>query len=907
MKALNNNLDVISETNEGITTTITRNNDLVTAVETKDSTNTAINTFTKTTVYGTDESGNPTITETDEFGQQIMYTMDSIWGSVESVSLYKDDEWQTLIIDEYDDDMCALTKRTFGSTSGRYNALTYSNGNLSTMETDSLGYDFEYTNGKLSAVSKNDVTIEEHAHTGNTTTESFYPSNGSALHTTVANFDIYGHMTSIEDVLEVEYKNLIRINNETPEYDGTLRDCFAKTYVDRLCSETTNFVHDIAGKVIRTDVTNTSSNILIRQESFAHDGLSRLNKSKLKYDFTSDKSVATTIDYVKEECDPFPDQRVSKYIYGVNCSDNGDVENIALSAENCDVLAETTNTYDNFKRITAKEQVIGGKLFNKQFTFNKTRVTSTRETVGNVTTNSTVYQYNGDLGRVSAVVTGGYTTSYHYDQFGQLVRENNQALDTTFVYVYDNDTGNLTSVKKYAYTASSSSPSGTPAITSFGYSADKLDTFDDATIAYNTMGCPTTYEGKTAIWARGKLSRLSVGTMATGISNYAYTYNAFGQRIGKTYTYTPGKSASAQLGDLLSYSKSYYYDHAGRLISESVFKTYYGTDGSSENIVFLYDESGIIGMARTVGSTTNAYYFQRNLLGDVVAIYDTNGNMVAKYLYDAWGNCTVSSETTNTVVANANPIRYRGYYYDEDTGLYYCNARYYSPKWRRFISPDDTAYLDPESVNGLNLYCYCNNDPIAYHYYSPEKGAHIVSQHAIPSVPEQSAHKPVFNVVLAQGSFASGSFFGKGTVTGLYASGHARAQISLKNGKFVVGAFGKFSFINATGQIGHGNEDLNVSLVGIGDIGTISGMAGILIDPAKNTYFVGIEAKAAVFTARGGVQFEIFDNQIEIGASINALSAGFQFGIGLRDGEFYFGGGFAVLFGYDYYIRIKFA
>ena len=49
--------------------------------------------------------------------------------------------------------------------------------------------------------------------------------------------------------------------------------------------------------------------------------------------------------------------------------------------------------------------------------------------------------------------------------------------------------------------------------------------------------------------------------------------------------------------------------------------------------------------------------------------------------------------------------------------MYYCNARYYSPKWRRFISPDDTAYLDPESVNGLNLYCYCNNDPV--NYYDP--------------------------------------------------------------------------------------------------------------------------------------------------------------------------------------------
>ena len=88
--------------------------------------------------------------------------------------------------------------------------------------------------------------------------------------------------------------------------------------------------------------------------------------------------------------------------------------------------------------------------------------------------------------------------------------------------------------------------------------------------------------------------------------------------------------------------------------------------------------------------------------------------MKAKYLYDAWGNCTISSETTSYDVANANPIRYRGYYYDDDTGLYYCNARYYSPKWHRFISPDDTAYLDPKSVNGLNLYCYCNNDPVNF-------------------------------------------------------------------------------------------------------------------------------------------------------------------------------------------------
>ena len=63
-------------------------------------------------------------------------------------------------------------------------------------------------------------------------------------------------------------------------------------------------------------------------------------------------------------------------------------------------------------------------------------------------------------------------------------------------------------------------------------------------------------------------------------------------------------------------------------------------------------------------------------------------------------------------LAMCNPFRYRGYYYDVETSLYYCNTRYYSPKLCRWISPDSTEYLDPQSINGLNLYAYCNNDPI---------------------------------------------------------------------------------------------------------------------------------------------------------------------------------------------------
>ncbi len=102
-----------------------------------------------------------------------------------------------------------------------------------------------------------------------------------------------------------------------------------------------------------------------------------------------------------------------------------------------------------------------------------------------------------------------------------------------------------------------------------------------------------------------------------------------------------------------------------------------------------------------------------NSRGYIIEILDSPGNTVVKYKYDAWGNCNRFA-SSNVDLAYYNPIRYRSYYHDEDIGLYFLNARYYNPAWRRFISPDDSIYLDPESVNGLNLYAYCYNDPVNF-------------------------------------------------------------------------------------------------------------------------------------------------------------------------------------------------
>ena len=318
------------------------------------------------------------------------------------------------------------------------------------------------------------------------------------------------------------------------------------------------------------------------------------------------------------------------------------------------------------------------------------------------------------MGRISSANDIKYT----YDTCGQLVKEYDNALDKTTEYVY-NGIGNIESVTSGGNTIN------------FGYTdtahPDRLTSYNNKAITYNANGGVASYNGWNYNWNnRGKLASITTTSNARALKpilssskTYSFTYNALGQRTTSNYTYfwvDNGLTPIVQ-GEVTNYSKTFYYDHSGRLISETISKTLHGVGNESESIVFLYDESSIIGMVRTASGVTNAYYFQRNLLGDVIAIYDTNGTKIVEYAYDAWGNCTIKGTTTNYVVAHANPIRYRGYYYDENTKLYYLNARYYSPEFRRFISPDDTSYLDPESVNGLNLYCYCNNDPV--NYYDP--------------------------------------------------------------------------------------------------------------------------------------------------------------------------------------------
>ena len=137
-------------------------------------------------------------------------------------------------------------------------------------------------------------------------------------------------------------------------------------------------------------------------------------------------------------------------------------------------------------------------------------------------------------------------------------------------------------------------------------------------------------------------------------------------------------------------------------------------------LIYLYDESGSpIGMQYRLTSyasnTFDTFYFEKNLQGDVVAVYNENGVKVLSYTYDAWGNHTVTwhSYANHNIYASYNPFRYRGYYYDTETGLYYLQSRYYNPQWGRFLNADEIDYLGADgSLLSYNLYAFCMNNPV---------------------------------------------------------------------------------------------------------------------------------------------------------------------------------------------------
>ena len=326
---------------------------------------------------------------------------------------------------------------------------------------------------------------------------------------------------------------------------------------------------------------------------------------------------------------------------------------------------------DKFDRKSKEEIKLGDFTYNISFEYyldNGNETNFLRKqifTFGNNTENIE-YKFN-NRGLISEIDTAYGNLYYKYDNQGRIVEETNQLFSERYRYYYD-DNQNL--IRKVKYNASGST---------------EICLTDPYSSLSNFYPSSLTFE----------FGRL------VGCDSIQYVYDIFGKRIKKIVDST---------------EIDYYYEDGKLMLQNS------GTD----KLMFLYGDNGIVGLLyKTIVNgeeEAKQYYLQKNILGDVVAIYYNENNeykMACRYAYDAWGNHMIFDANGNEItslshIGNINPIRYRGYYYDVETQLFYCNSRYYSPELCRWISPDSIEYLDPTSISGLNLYCYCMNNPIMY-------------------------------------------------------------------------------------------------------------------------------------------------------------------------------------------------
>ena len=147
-----------------------------------------------------------------------------------------------------------------------------------------------------------------------------------------------------------------------------------------------------------------------------------------------------------------------------------------------------------------------------------------------------------------------------------------------------------------------------------------------------------------------------------------------------------------------------YLTQSGKVVRETIT-----TSMDTTTLDFFYDESGrpFAFNYTPEGSTPNTYYYILNLQGDVVQIIDEGGVLQAEYVYSPWGEI-ISAEGD---LAEVNPLRYRGYYYDSETGFYYLQSRYYDPENHRFINADSFASTG-QGIVGTNMFAYVNSDPV---------------------------------------------------------------------------------------------------------------------------------------------------------------------------------------------------
>ena len=292
------------------------------------------------------------------------------------------------------------------------------------------------------------------------------------------------------------------------------------------------------------------------------------------------------------------------------------------------------------------------------------------------------YNDNGDITEVYE--NGTRIAKYTYDNKNQLLTSAEKDTELYKYYYYDNG-GNLSGVREYTLVPDSMWYGSFIGSHTYSYGdtnwKDKLTAYDNTSLTYDANGNPLSYrDGMSFTWVNGRI----LDTVTVGNTTLSMKYDSNGLRTRKG-------------------SIKYYYDSSNNLI---------GMVNGNNTLLFYYDESG---NPTSFSHNGTMYFYIKNLQGDICKIVDASGSVIANYTYDAWGKLlSVKDANGNSIsnltdVALLNPLRYRGYVYDDESGLYYLQSRYYDPTIGRFLNAD---CVFEKFVLNSNAFTFCRNNSV---------------------------------------------------------------------------------------------------------------------------------------------------------------------------------------------------
>ena len=347
-------------------------------------------------------------------------------------------------------------------------------------------------------------------------------------------------------------------------------------------------------------------------------------------------------------------------------------------------IGQSTTTIDKLNRTTFSAVKLGSKTFTSEYHFaaGGYGTGSVTNLVASITQPGCNCGYGyDDNGNIASATLNGKWTGYTYDALGQLIQVNDHSdtrsgkNGTTWKYTYDLG-GNILKKERFAY-ADTTNPLETVTYT-YGDAnwRDKLTAVNGSTIRYDAIGNPLNDGTWTYTWQNGR----QLQKMQKAGVTAEFVYNADGLRVQKTVN-----------GVATKYT----------LHGKNVVHMTSGTD----KLHFFYDAQN---RPAVVVYNGTAYAYVKSLQGDIVAILDENGNTVVSYGYDAWGAPLWCTGELAETLGKVQPFRYRGYVYDEETGLYYLRSRFYNSSLCRFIDMDCL-------IHSGNTFAYCCNSPASMH------------------------------------------------------------------------------------------------------------------------------------------------------------------------------------------------